>query len=158
MGHWCSYHIFISVIFREITQPRRRRWRHRDLKKMERFSEQNNNSARASHLLLHFGAFTALPRHEIPNSMFYVGQNHKTMIFSFFLNLDMVLGNLFLKNLLTFDKLIEIEYSPWGLKPRELTLSVQFSLLSPSWLRNFRHNWKVSWQNEILIVLRFVSL
>ena len=93
MGHWCSYHIFISVIFRGITQPRRRRWRHRDLKKMERFSEQNNNSARASHLLLHFGAFTARLRHEIPNSMFYVGQKHKTMIFSFFLNLDMVLEN-----------------------------------------------------------------
>ena len=93
MGHWCSYHILISVIFREITKPRRRRWRHRDLKKIERFSEQNNNSARASHLLLHFGAFTALPRHEIPNSMFYVGQKHKTMIFSFFLNLDMVLEN-----------------------------------------------------------------
>ena len=34
------------------------------------------------------------------------------MIFSFFLNLDMVLENLFLKNLLTFDKLIEMEYSP----------------------------------------------
>lgn len=82
------------------------------LKKIERFSEKNNNSARASHLLLHFGAFTARPRHEIPNSMFYVGQKHKTMIFSFFLNLDMVLENLFLKNLLTFDKLIEIECSP----------------------------------------------
>ena len=79
---------------------------------MERFSEQNNNSARASHLLLHFGAFTARPRHEIPSSMFYVGQKHKTMIFSFFLNLGMVLENLFLKNLLTFDKLIEMEYSP----------------------------------------------
>ena len=30
---------------------------------------------------------------KFPNSMFYVGQKHKTMIFSFFLNLDMVLEN-----------------------------------------------------------------
>ena len=35
------------------------------LKKIERFSEQNDNSARAAHLLLHFVAFTARPRHEI---------------------------------------------------------------------------------------------
>ena len=159
MGHWCSYHIFISVIFREITQPRRRRWRHRDLKKMERFSEQNNNSARASHLLLHFGAFTARPRHEIPNSMFYVGQKHKTMIFSFFLNLDMVLENSIPEK---FAYLWQVNRNVifamrFG-KQRELTLSVKFSLLSPSWLRNFRHNWKVTRQNEILIVLRFVSL
>ena len=46
------------------------------LKKIERFSEQNDNSARASHF---------------PDSTFFVGQKHKTMIFSFFLNLDMVL-------------------------------------------------------------------
>ena len=45
---------------------------------MERFSEQNDNSARASHF---------------PNSTFFVGQKHKTMIFSFFLNLDMVVEN-----------------------------------------------------------------
>ena len=45
---------------------------------MERFSGQNDNSARASHF---------------PNSTFFVGQKHKTMIFSFFLNLDMVVEN-----------------------------------------------------------------
>ena len=48
------------------------------LKKIERFREQNDNSARASHF---------------PNSTFFVGQKHKTMIFSFFLNLDIVLEN-----------------------------------------------------------------
>ena len=48
------------------------------LKKIERFREQNDNSARASHFL---------------NCTFFVGQKHKTMIFSFFLNLDMVLEN-----------------------------------------------------------------
>ena len=31
---------------------------------------------------------------KFPNTMFNVGQKHKTMIFSFFINLDMVLENL----------------------------------------------------------------
>lgn len=82
---------FISVIFRRLRNDDDDH--DRDLKKIERFSEQNDNSARGSHLLLHFVAFTARPRHEIPNSMFYVGQKHKTMIFPFFLNLDVVLEN-----------------------------------------------------------------
>ena len=35
------------------------------LKKIERFTEQNDNSARASHFLLHFVVFTSRPRHKI---------------------------------------------------------------------------------------------
>ena len=88
-GHWCSYHIFISVIFREIRQ--RRQWRHRDLKKVERFSEQNSAVGHTC------GYISLRSLHDrdmkFPNSMFYVGQKHKTMFFSFFLNLDMVLEN-----------------------------------------------------------------
>ena len=35
------------------------------LKKVERFSDQNDNFACASHFLLHLVAFSARPRHEI---------------------------------------------------------------------------------------------
>ena len=88
-GHWCSYHIFISVIFREIRQ--RRRWRHRDLKKIVRFSEQNSA---VGHTCGYISLRSLNDRDmKFPNSMFYVGQKHKTMVFSFFLNLDMVLEN-----------------------------------------------------------------
>ena len=46
-----------------LTKPRRQRQRKRQ--ESNRFNEQNNNSARASHFFVHFFAFTEQPRREM---------------------------------------------------------------------------------------------
>ena len=46
---------------------------------------QNNNFARASHLFVHFFAFTPRLRRKMPNFTFFAGREHKTTTFFFFL-------------------------------------------------------------------------
>ena len=66
----------------------------KNVKKSNRFNNQNNNFARASRFFVHFFAVTARLRHE--NANFHFLQRKYTSddeISSLFLNLDMVLRN-----------------------------------------------------------------
>ena len=45
---------------------------------------QNNNFARASHLFVHFFAFTPRLRRKMPNFTFFAGREHKTTTYFFF--------------------------------------------------------------------------
>ena len=65
-----------------------------NVKKQFKFNNQTNNFARASRFFVHFFAVTARLRRE--NASFHASQRKYTCddeISSFFLNLDMVLGN-----------------------------------------------------------------
>ena len=45
---------------------------------------QNNNFARASHLFVHFFAFTPRLQRKMPNFTFFAGREHKTTTYFFF--------------------------------------------------------------------------
>ena len=88
----------------------RRQRRRRERQKSNRFSNQNNNFARASRFFVHFFAVTARLRRE--NAQFHVVLRKHTRddeIFSLSLNLDMFLGIQLYESSPTFDKVSDLE-------------------------------------------------
>ena len=76
---------------RDFKTPRRRRQQERQ--KSNWLNKQNNNSARAPRLLVHFFTVTATTRGKCLNSRFMKEVNKQRLIFCFFLNLNMILWN-----------------------------------------------------------------
>ena len=76
---------------RDFKMPRRRRQQERQ--KSNWLNKQNNNSARAPRLFVHFFTVTATTRGKCLNSRFMKEVNKRRLIFCFFLNLNMILRN-----------------------------------------------------------------